>query len=193
MTITNGYATVNEFQAKTGLTADQALAKTTLIEREIERNSRMIDRITGDRFYSITLDDSNVRFQMGFNPDGLYMSDDCKRIYCMGEWGTVTSVESDGVVLVEDEDYFVGTNYIEATGVFSYDRKVGVTINGTCGFSSVPDDINAICLAMTEVSTGLGTYTMIDSSGSKMEVTRDSLPDWVNDRLMLRRRFVEYG
>ena len=59
MSITNGYATLAEFQVRTGLTNTQITNKTTLIEREIERNSRMIERITGDIFYPQTLNSSD--------------------------------------------------------------------------------------------------------------------------------------
>lgn len=193
MTITNGYATVEEFKVRTGLTADQVANKTTLIEREIERNSRIIDRITGDKFYPITLSSSKVIYDFGHNADGLHMSDDCERIYFPGEVGTLTSVTNDGSAMVADVDYIANSNFIEAVNYFTQERTTGVVISGACGYSSVPDDINEVCLAMTEVTTGLGTYTVIDSAGEKTQITRDNIPQWVADRLYNRIRMSSHG
>ena len=190
--ITNGYATVAELQQRCGLTSTQTANKTGLIEREIERNSRMIDRITGDKFHAVTLTNSRVNYSMGPNADGLVMSEDARTIYCPGTI-TITSITSDGTALVEDEDYIIGQGFIESTNIFTTNRKTGVVITGTCGYAAVPDDINEVCLAMTEVTTGLGTYTVIDSSGNKTAITRDSMPAWVDDRVFLRKRFFSYG
>jgi hypothetical protein len=192
MAITNGYATLDEFKQRVGSTSTQAANKAGLIEREIERNSRQIDRITGDKFYSVTLTTTRVNFDMGVNADGLVMSEDAKRIYFPGTI-TITSITSDGAALVVDEDYVIGQGFIEATNIFTTNRKTGVVITGTCGYTSVPDDVNEICLAMTEVSTGLGTYTVIDEAGNRTEITRSSMPSWVNDKLFLRKRFFSYG
>lgn len=193
MTITNGYATLTEFQNRTGLTSAQLTAKTSLIEREIERNSRMIDKITSNIFYTKTLTNSKVRFDMGSNSDGLFMSEDAKRIYLAGNIISLSSVTQGGVALVADTDYVVGLDYIEAVNYFETDKTIGVVISGTCGYASIPDEINEICLAMTEVTTGLGTYTVIDEAGSKTEITRDTMPKWVDDRLSLFKRYHGVG
>jgi hypothetical protein len=193
MTITNGYATVAEFRTRTGLTADQTANKTTLIEREIERNSRLIDKVTSNIFYTKTLTASKVRFDNGSNPDGLYMSEDAKYIYLAGDVITVSSVIQDGLALVVDVDYILGKDYIKAVNYFTTDETTGVIVAGTCGRATHPDEINEICLAMTEVSTGLGTYTVIDETGSKTEITRDMLPKWVDDRLGLFKRYYGVG
>ena len=165
-----------------------------MIEREIERNSRMIDKITGDKFYPITLTASRVNFMMGKNSEGLYMTEDAKRIYFAGTILTLTSITQNGVALVKDVDYIQGSNFIVANNSrFTVDQTAGVLITGTCGYTTTPDVINEICLAMTEVTTGLGTYTMIDSAGDKTQITRDNMPDWVEERLALNRTYYDYG
>ena len=191
--ITNGYTTLAAFQARTGKTNNQLSDDTELIEREIERNSREIDRITGKRFYLQTLTNSKVVWGFGENSDGLRMSEDGCRIYFPSEDFTISAITSNNEAITEDEDYYTGHGFIEAESAFSSERKYGVKITGTTGSNTIPADVERICLAMTEVTTGLGTYTMIDSTGTKVDVTRDNLPDWVADSLFRHVRFDCFG
>ena len=193
MTIVNGYCTLAEFTTRTGLTSSQVTAKTALIEAEIERNSREIDRITGRMFYSLTLTSSQVRFDMGMNSDGIRMSEDALTITFPAPILTITSITNDGTALVVDEDYYVNGDTLFSNTIFTTNRKTGVVITGTCGYASTPKDVVEICLAMTEVSTGLGTRTVVDSNGDKFDVTRDNMPDWVEERLYRRVRFDTCG
>ena len=193
ITISNGYATVAQFQIRTGLTDAQTLNKTALIELEIENNSRIIDQVTSNIFYEKTLTASKAIFNFGTNADGLRMSENAQRVYFPGDILTLTTVLSEGDTLTEDEDYYASTNFIESDGIFSTTRDNAVKITGTCGSATTPGDVNSICLAMSEVTTGLGTYTMIDSSGSKTDVTRDNIPDWVFNQLNHRVRYDSYG
>lgn len=193
MSITNGYCTLAEFTNRVGGNDNQIAIKRTLIEREIERCSRKIDKITGDKFYPITLTASKARYGMGMNSEGLYISDDAKRLYFRGKDITITSITNDGVALVADTDYYIGNGYLEAEGTFTTDKSTGVVITGVCGYSSVPDEINECCLAMVEVTTGLGKYTVIDEAGNKSEITRDNIPKWVFDMLFQFKRFDNYG
>ena len=81
MSILYGYCTLAEFTARTGQTSATITAKTTLIEREIERASRRIDQYTDTFFYTKTLTASKVVYNFGQNSDGLMMSEDAKFIY----------------------------------------------------------------------------------------------------------------
>jgi len=193
MAITNGYATLLEFQARTGITDSQLTSKTSLIEAEIERNSREIDMVTGRLFYTKTLTASKVRFDMGMNADGLRMSEDAQTITFPAPILTITSITNDGVALVADTDYYVNGDTIFSNTIFTTNRKTGVVVTGTCGYAATPKDVNSICLAMTEVSTGLGTKTVTDSNGDKFDVTRDNMPDWVEEMLYRRVRFDSCG
>jgi len=184
--ITNGYCSLVEFQTRTGITDATLTEKTSLIEREVERNSRSIDRKTSKIFYPKTLTASKVVDGFGINADGLIFVGN--RIYFPGIITSITEVVSDGTALTENEDYYLGLNFIE--GEFT-GEKTGVLITGVCG--QLPDDINEICLAMTEVTTGLGTYTMIGEGGDKVEVTRDNMPDWVDTMLELHIDYSNYG
>ncbi len=189
----NEYATLTEFQKRTSLDAAELIAKTDLINAELERNSRLIDKITGARFYKTTLTASKVRFDYGYNSDNLVMSANGQRIYFPSNTIVISEIKSDDVTLTVDEDYFIGTHFIEANSIFSCERINGVVITGTCGSDTVPPDVVEICLAMTEVTTGLGTYTMKDSGGSSVEVTRDNLPEWVEERIFMHIRFDTFG
>ena len=193
MSISLGYCTLVEFTARTGQTSATITAKTTLIEREIERASRRIDQYTDTFFYTKTLTASKVVYNFGQNSDGLMMSEDAKFIYFPAPILTITSVVNDTITLVEDEDYYIEGNTLFANTNFSTNRKNGVVITGTCGYAATPDDINEACLAIAEVSTGMGIRTVIDPDGSKLEVTRDNVPDWVWDSLDLRRRYNGVG
>lgn len=189
MAITNGYATLAELGVRVGMTSADLTNKTTLIEREIERNSRMIDTITGSFFYTKTLTASTVRFDLGYNADNLRLSEDAQYITFPAPILTITLVSNDGTALVLNQDYFMGRYDITSNSIFSTNRRTGVAITGTMGYASTPDQINEICLAMTEVTTGLGTKTVTDSSGDKLTIARDEMPDWVADRLSLFMRF----
>jgi len=193
MAITRGYCTLTEFQKRTGLTSTQLTAKTALIEREIERNSRRIDQETNSIFYTRTLTDSKVRFDFPANSDGLVMSEDAYYISFPAPILTITSITNNDEALTDGEDYFIEGNLLFSDGIFTTNRKNGVIITGTCGYSATPDDINEACLAMTEVSTGLGTITMIDANGDKTDITRDVMPDWVSDILNQRVRMDGVG
>ena len=193
MTITRGYCTLVEFQAKVGLTSDQLTNKTTLIEREIERNSRSIDLITGNIFYQLTLTNSKVICGFGVNSDGLRLSEDRTRIYFPAPIISLSSVVDDGTTLTADEDYYQGYDFIEAAGTFTSDRADGIKITGSCGYTSTPDEVNQVCLTMSEVTTGLGTYTVVDADGTKTDITRDNMPEWVADRLYMHTRMDTIG
>jgi len=193
MPITNGYATLIEFTARAGLDATTVTAKTTLIEREIERNSRTIDRKTYTYFYTETLTDSKVRFDFNSNSDSLMMAEDATYIAFPAPILTITEVLNNEVAMVEGEDYYIEGNLLIADTIFTTNRKNGVVITGTCGYAATPDDINEVCLAMTEVTTGLGIRTVTGEDGSKISITRDEIPEWVNDRLDLRRRYDGVG
>lgn len=193
MGITRGYATVDEFKARTGQPTATITAKTTLIEREIERASRRIDQYTSTFFYSKTLTNSKVVYGFNANSDCLMMAEDATYISFPAPILTITSVINNEVAMVEGEDYYIEGNVIFANTIFSTNRKNGVVITGTCGYSATPDDINEACLALAEVSTGMGIRTVVDPNGDKLEITRDNVPDWVWDSLDLRRRYDGCG
>ena len=193
MIITNGYATLIEFTARAGLDSTTVTAKTTLIEREIERNSRTIDQRTNTFFHSKTLTDSKVRFDFNANSDGIMMSEDATYIALPAPILTITEVLNNDVAMVEGEDYYIEGNLLIADTIFTTNRKNGVVITGTCGYAATPDDINEVCLAMTEVTTGLGIRTVAGDDGSKLSITRDEIPEWVYDRLDLRVRYDNVG
>ena len=193
MAITNGYATKEQFQTRCGLTSIQLTNKTSLIEEEIERNSRTIDKITGNLFYEKTLTASKVIYNFGLNSDKLRMSEDRTRIYFPGKILTLTSITTSDDTLVADDDYYQGYDFIEASGTFPSDREDAVKITGTCGETTTPYDITKICLAMTEVTTGLGTYTVTDAGGDSTQITRDNMPDWVAEELYIYSRVDNYG
>jgi hypothetical protein len=187
------YATKEQFQVRTGITAQQLTDKTALINAELERNSREIDSYTGKIFYTKTLTDSKVRFDMGINPEGLRMSEDAQRIVFPAPILTITAITNNGEAMTADEDYYIQGDTLYAHGIFTTNRKNGVVISGTCGYATTPIDITEICLAMTEVSTGLGTKTVIDANGDKFDVTRDQMPDWIDERLYRHMRVDTCG
>lgn len=193
MSILLGYATLAEFQARTGITDATKTAKTTLIERSIERASRHIDQYTNSFFHTKAVTNSKVAYGFNVNADGFIMSEDARYIECKAPIISITSIVDDETTLVADDDYYIDGNTIFANTIFSTNRKNGIKITGSIGYATTPDDINDCCLALAEVMTGLGIRTVLDPNGDKLEITRDSVPEWVWDKLDLRRRYMACG
>ena len=191
--ITRGYCTLAEFQARVGKTDASITAKTTLIERSIERASRRIDLETDSFFYQSSVTDSKVVHMFNVNSDGFVMSEDARFISCKAPIISISKIVNNETELVEGEDYYIQGNVIIANTIFTTNRKNGVQITGVVGYASTPDDINDCCRAMVEVMTGMGIRTVLDPAGDKLEITRDVIPDWVWEKLAMRRRYIACG
>ena len=126
----------------------------------------------------------------GFSTKGLFTNYDRTRVYFPAPILSLGICYDDNVAMTKDTDFYQGYDFIEAASSFSANREYGVIINGSCGFTSVPADIKQLCLAMTQVTTGLAKYTYVDEAGSKVELTKSSMPAWVKKQLEKEGRHV---
>ena len=159
MTITNGYCTVAELNARlwpSGSTPDST--DTTVLEQVITAVSRWIDLFCNTRFY--TTDADEVRYYTAEWEDELY----CDEIVSI----TTIETDDDGDRTYENEwaatDYDLwpynagvdGRSYQsiqitpESDYAFPVGVKKGVKVTGKFGWSSVPAAVKEACLLQCE-------------------------------------------
>lgn len=187
MTITNGYATLDQFNRKAGIKVDKQKLKQEFIEESIEQGSREIDAITGRIFYLKDSETYKVRYNILDN--NLIKMDyneleNRTTIYFPAKVKTVTSVTDSGEVLVENTDFIKVKNKLIFYGLLSTDIMDPVEIVAVIGEDTVPADITKLCIEYTEIYTGLSTYYMTDPlTGDKIEITRNNLPEYLKEKL----------
>jgi len=153
MTITNGYATLDEFKQYEEIESYNAVDD-SVIENIIEGVSREIDRLSGRRFYADTID--ATRYYTAIEPlcitiDDLSAAPTSVSVdYTEGlrSYTVLTSTDYD---MTPDNALFHGEPYrkIEINPAYSsyfpLSRR-GVKVIGKFGFPSVPDQIKQACL-----------------------------------------------
>jgi hypothetical protein len=155
MAITNGYATLAEFQAYTGMSTLTA-AETTSIEKAIEAASRSIDRIANRRFYQ----DAEASARL-YRPTDFYrlIVDDISTTSSLVVALDATGNGSYTDTLALNTDYILdpvnatskGRPYTMVTLVggtlgtklwpFPTNFRPGVQVTARWGWPSIPDDI----------------------------------------------------
>jgi hypothetical protein len=155
MAITNGYATLAEFQAYTGMSTLTA-GETTSIEKAIEAASRSIDRIANRRFYQ----DANASARL-YRPVDFYrlIVDDISTTSSLVVALDATGDGSYTDTLALNTDYILdpvnapskGRPYTMVTLVggtlgtklwpFPTNFRPGVQVTARWGWPSIPDDI----------------------------------------------------
>lgn len=187
MSITNGYATVTEFQNLTGRTENASDSQLSQIEIAIESASRYIDQQTDTFFYSTTVTDSIVDIYEP-NEDDIYISDDRLSIYTPAPVISVSSITEDDVSLDENDDFYIYKKYgrIDREGRWSTDRRA-VKITATIGYSSTPDHIRTLCIQIASIISGLDIQTVVGYDGEEQAIMSKSIPQWVQDSLKKER------
>ena len=155
MAITNGYATLAEFQAYTGMST-LTTAETTSIEKAIEAASRSIDRIANRRFYQ----DANASARL-YRPTDFYrlIVDDISTTSSLVVALDATGNGSYTNTLTLNSDYILdpvnapskGRPFTMVTLVggtlgtklwpFPTNFRPGVQVTARWGWPSIPDDI----------------------------------------------------
>lgn len=191
MSISNGYATLAEFQNLVGREESASDLNADQIEIAIESASRFIDAFTNTFFFSQTFTDTVIdRFQ-GVNDDGLVLNDNGDTIYTPAPIISVASVSEDSVALVENTDFYVykKAGKIDREGLWSLSR-LAVTMTLTCGYATVPDHIRTICITIASIISGLDVKTVVDYDGNEQTFITKNLPKWVISALERERRVV---
>ncbi len=162
MTITNGYATLDEYKSwitmRGGSTSADELDD-TVIEYHIEAASRYIDRETGTRFFADSSDATRY-----YTPTDSYLLD----IDPLSASPTSVSIDDAGVrsytALTEDTDFEVmpynaseeGQPYTQLAIITALSGNTwplftkAVKVIGKFGYPSVPDDIREATLGIAQ-------------------------------------------
>lgn len=180
MGITNGYNTIDEFVAYTGINTAQKSSYTTKIEQAIENISRDIDALTGRIFYEKTVSEIKIRYNT-VNENKISISYSRNKIIFPANIVSISKFQIDGED-VDTEDYAIVGDSIIYNGYLPIDPFEPITISGTYG-ETYPPDIRNICTQAAAVLTGLSSYTFDDGSGQEVTVTRQNIPTFLQNRL----------
>jgi hypothetical protein len=177
MTISNGYATRDEFlkyiQGPTALSADTN--DDAVIDAIIEAASRHIDNMTGKTFYPSTA--STSRYYTACYNDIVYIDVLSTLV------SVVTDNDNDGVYETtwSTTDYITMPenssiiSWIETSGYGNYSfplQTKGVKIIGTWGYTTAPADIKEACL---EISMSIYKRRHGENSSADSMVTTDGV------------------
>lgn len=206
MTITNGYATLAEYQAwitMRGGSLEMDPADDVVVEALIEGASRYVDRETGKRFYKDSTDQTRY-----YTPDNPYLL----KIDPISAAPTSVSVDSSGtrsyVVLTAGTDYDMlpdnaaleGQPYtqiaiIPATSRYSFpDLRRGVKVVGLFGFPSVPHDVREAVLAIVQninaARSGQSSAGRVTVTAGGVVIRPEDVPPFAQKVIRHYRSFV---
>ena len=197
MTITNGYATLDEFKAYAMPDTGTDSADDAVIESIIEGASRQIDTFCGRFFYQST----TTKYYI--SNDGEYLN--THDIYTATGLTIEVDLNADGIY----ETTFTSNDYnltpyspepfpyfgIEATfrnGISFSRSKKGNKITASFGWSAVPDDIRQACLIASSIDYkrrfGDGTGSVATITGAGVVLSPSGLPVAATQKLMPYRK-----
>jgi hypothetical protein len=193
MTISNGYATLAEFQSymtSRGGAPGTDSSDDAVIEDTIEATSRLIDQVTNRRFYTTTNDETR------------YYTPECDSILFIDDLSAApTSIKTDTTydrtyaTTVGSSDYDlepfnallkgVPYTWIEIAphaSAYFPEAKKSVQIVGKFGFASVPEDIKGVCLAtalnMYQSRTGQSSPGNVTVTAVGVVIRPQDIPSW---------------
>jgi hypothetical protein len=206
MSITNGYATLEEFKqwaTSRGETASTAADDDAVIEDIIEQASRYIDGMAGRRFYAdaadvtrtYTAEDDTLVFidDLSATPTSLKVDYDGDRTYAT----TVASTDYDLLpenAAANGQPYTMLEMRWSATDYFPDERK-GVQVVGKWGFPSVPTDIKNACL-MIALNVYQGRRGQVNNAGAisvtaaGVVIRPSDVPDLASQIIAKHRRVI---
>lgn len=205
MTITNGYATLDEFKiwgTSRGMSVATDTSDDSAIEDIIEAVSRYIDRQTGRRFFTTSNDET--RYYTAEDGDYVFVDDlttDPTTIACDDDftrtWGTSISTSNVDVMPLNCFlDSKPGTWLQMAphsTQSFSTLTK-GVKVVAKFGYPAVPDDLKTACLAITHniynARTGQSSAGNISVTAAGVVIRPQDVPGWAQETIKSYRRLV---
>jgi hypothetical protein len=206
MSITNGYATLEEFKqwaTSRGETASTAADDDAVIEDIIEQTSRYIDGKANRRFYADTSDvtrtytpeDETLVFidDLSATPTTLKVDYTADRTYAT----TVASTDYDLLpenAAANGQPYTMVEMRWSATDYFPDERK-GVQIVGKWGYPAVPAGIKNACLMIAlNVYQGRRGQTnnagMISVTAAGVVIRPSDVPDLAEQLIAMHRRVI---
>lgn len=193
MTITNGYCTLKQVKDALKRPSSDGTTYDALLERCINNASRKIDKFCDRIFYQNTITDE-LFDRHADSENGLYIDHDGTKLVFPGEIISVTSVTNDNTTLTENTDYFVykKQGFIERPSGFTSDRKsstTGVKVTASYGASTVPDEIEYICIELAKIFTGLDTRLVQGANGEFTVEMGNRIPKHLQNDLKFWRRY----
>ena len=205
MAITNGYATLAEFQLYMTMPGDTVTSDTndsSVIEDIIEAVSRHIDNICGRVFYQSS-SDGETRYYTPEDPAIVFIDD----------LVSITSLKVDYYALRDYADTLATTDYDLdpynasnkgwpytwlglnplTTAYYPTVRK-GVQIIGIFGFPSVPNDIKEACLGIAlniyQGRTGQSSAGNVTVTAAGVVIRPTDVPKWAEITLEKYKRLI---
>ena len=185
MTITNGYATLDEYKVYQGITSVDA-GDDIFIETAIEAASRWIDRESGTRFYTST---ETREYDTPTNARGILLLDaHFTSVTAVVNGDGSTLAASDYVTLPANQTPLYGVQLKQNSGVAWYADSDGnsiqaISVSGSVGYSATaPKDIYLACLEIARSlysrrnGENMTMKTVITSSG--VVQLPEGVPDW---------------
>ena len=193
MTISNGYATLAEFQiymTSRGGAPGTDSSDDSVIEDIIESTSRLIDQVTNRRFYTTSDDETR------------YYTPECSSVLFIDDLSAApTSLKTDTTydrsyattVGSSDLDYqpfnalqkgstYTWVEIAPHSSAYFPEATKSVQIVGKFGFASVPDDIKGVCLAtalnMYQSRTGQSSQGNITVTAAGVVIRPQDIPAW---------------
>lgn len=193
MTITNGYATTAQIKNALRRPSSDGSKYDSLFEQLIEEASRYIDEYTARIFYSKTV--TNELFdRYAMSASGIYISYSGDKMVFPGSIVSVSSISEDGTTLTVDDDYVIyhRQGYIYRGG-WTGTRKhtaneYGIKVSATFGESTVPKDIEAICIDIVKIRSGLDTRTVVQFGETVTAEIGEQIPSHIKKALDRWRR-----
>ena len=193
MTITNGYCTLVELQQHLGRDTAEGQdsgsgdINADFLESCITRASRIVDIQLGIQTH---LNQHTITAEYldcyGISDSGLWFTSDMVTIRSGVPIISVTTLSEDGTALVENTDFYLYKNKIEASGAFSTGRKA-YRITASIGYSAIPDEIKAATIQIASALSGLAITAYTDDNGDTTTVIQKNIPKWVYETLDLFR------
>ena len=184
MSILNGYCTVAELQNAMSRPIDNTDIAYSLFEDSINRASRMIDTKTGRIYYMATLSNELIdRYTL--SPNGLYA--DNTNIMSLAPIISISSLTQDGTILIENDDYYIYSDKIVNDSGWTYERK-GISLSGVIGYVDTPQYVRNWCIQIASVLSGLATFSVTDSDGTRYTRDKTEIPSWVEKEMRQNMR-----
>lgn len=193
MTITNGYATLDEFKVYATMRGGTVATDTTddgKIEVLIETASRFIDHECNRRFYTTTADET--RYYTAEDGDLVFVDD--LSAAPTGIWGDLDFSRTYGTSYASTDYDLEPTNALQKGWPYTFIEQApmsaqtfpttrqGVKITGKFGFPSVPTDIKSVCMELTwniyQSTIGQSNPGATNITAAGVIITPREVPPW---------------
>jgi len=178
--ITNGYTTLSNIKTFLG---KNDTTKDTFLEACIERASRYIDQYLSTVFYEKTITSEAIDYH-SYSESGFFIVEN--NLYSPAPIISITSLLEDSVALVVNTDYYLYKTKALKPGGWSTNYKA-ITFTGKIGYATTPKEIEAVCLELSAVFSGLWTRSFSDGEGNIQDMLKTNLSKATFDFLSMYR------